>query len=567
MAQVLEYALRLDDAAFAGPVGRSRRGVAGLHGALGGIGRHSAGVNSLASSFTGLAAKVGLVAGVAATVTAAFAGMKRAISGAADFESTKVAFETMIGDANLAGKTLKDLKRLGADTPFEFPEIADAGRKLIAFGESAESVAGTLRRVGDVASGVQAPLGEIAEIYGKARVQGTLFSEDINQLTGRGIPIIQEFAKQLGVSESQVKDLASEGKITFPMLERAFVDLTSASGKFSGMMQKQAGTMNGLWSTLKDNIGELFTTLGQPINDTLKPMLQGAVAMAGQLSTMVSNAIARGQVGEALANALRLGAKTGVNATLDFIETLPARAMNALGTLAEAIAKALVGSFEEARSLLGSFSASTMRFDTTKETSFFKELLKDANAAGAAAGKAKTEVQSLQQAVQADKHASPVDAGGGSGTAGRKRIQGFSRKAAGLKDWGGLDEWYRLQERHMSGPLEGKFKNKAFQDGPIRMPGAREPGSTKAGQSRGFTGLDAFYNNNPGLAPAKPGWQPGNPLSGRTPKVPAPGALKAGEAKAAAAQAAAASGGGELAVITALVKEIAANTAKLKVVT
>ena len=37
-----------------------------------------------------------------------------------------------------------------------------------------------IRDSGDVASGLGIPLGELSEIYGKARVQGTLFAEDLN---------------------------------------------------------------------------------------------------------------------------------------------------------------------------------------------------------------------------------------------------------------------------------------------------------------------------------------------------------------------------------------------------
>src|SRR5690606_32479972 len=99
--------------------------------------------------------------------------------------------------------------------------------------------------------------------YGKARVQGTLFAEDINQLVGRGIPVIQEFAKQLGVSESEVKKLGSEGKITFSMLEQAFVNLTSEGGKFHDMMQRQSETLSGKWSNLTDTAGEFLRTIGE----------------------------------------------------------------------------------------------------------------------------------------------------------------------------------------------------------------------------------------------------------------------------------------------------------------
>lgn len=228
------------------------------------------------------------IAATGAAVAAAgiAAGAFKAVKLAADMETLSVAFKTLIGDAGLATKTLDELKQLGAETPFEFPELADAGRSLIAFGISAGDVTETLRKIGDVSAGVGAPIGEIAEIFGKAKVAGTLFSEDINQLTGRGIPVIQEFAKQLGVSESEVKAMAAAGKITFPMLEKAFGDLTSDGGKFHEMMAAQSKTTNGLFSTLKDTIGEALTEMGKPINDALRPLLGQAIEMVKALIPM-----------------------------------------------------------------------------------------------------------------------------------------------------------------------------------------------------------------------------------------------------------------------------------------
>jgi tape measure domain-containing protein len=228
------------------------------------------------------------IAATGAAVAAAgiAAGAFKAVKLAADMETLSVAFKTLIGDAGLATKTLDELKQLGAETPFEFPELADAGRSLIAFGISAGDVTKTLRKIGDVSAGVGAPIGEIAEIFGKAKVAGTLFSEDINQLTGRGIPVIQEFAKQLGVSESEVKAMAAAGKITFPMLEKAFGDLTSDGGKFHEMMAAQSKTTNGLFSTLKDTIGGALTEMGKPINDALRPLLGQAIEMVKALIPM-----------------------------------------------------------------------------------------------------------------------------------------------------------------------------------------------------------------------------------------------------------------------------------------
>ena len=160
----------------------------------------------------------------------------------------------MLGDADKAGALLKDLSKFAAETPFEFPEIANAGKSLLAFGFTADTIKDNLRRLGDVASSLNIPLGDLTEIYGKARTQGRLFSEDINQLTGRGIPIIAELAKQFNVAESEVKNMVEKGKVGFPELQKAMEAMTNEGGKFAGGMANQSQTLNGLLSTAKDNL-------------------------------------------------------------------------------------------------------------------------------------------------------------------------------------------------------------------------------------------------------------------------------------------------------------------------
>ena len=278
------------------------------------------------ASLTAAGLKVGLGAALAGGGVALAAGMK-AVTSAADFEQTKVAFATLIGDAGKAEQTLAQLRELGAKTPFEFPELADAGRKLIAFGEGSDTVAATLARIGDVSAGVQAPVNEIAELYGKARVQGRLFAEDINQLTGRGIPIIGELAKQFGVSDSEVKKLVESGKVGFPDIERAFIDMTSQGGKFAGMMEAQSKTTNGLFSTLKDTINEVFLTLGTPINDAIRPLVEQAIGLVQKLAPLAAEAGKRvreavmfviaafksGQILDLVASSMKLAFAMGVN--------------------------------------------------------------------------------------------------------------------------------------------------------------------------------------------------------------------------------------------------------------
>ena len=210
-----------------------------------------------AIAFTGIATGIGLV-----------------VQKAANMEQTEVAFTTMLKSAEKAKNMMSELNDFAAKTPYEFEEIAKASKSLLAFGVPAETMKAQLQSIGDIASGVSAPIGQIAEIYGKAKVQGRLFAEDINQLTGRGIPIIQELAKQFKVSDEEVKKLVESGKVGFPNLETAFKSMTSSGGQFENMMKNQSETFNGMMSTMKDSISMTMVAIGQQFLPILKELIE-----------------------------------------------------------------------------------------------------------------------------------------------------------------------------------------------------------------------------------------------------------------------------------------------------
>jgi tape measure domain-containing protein len=226
----------------------------------------STGFNGATQSFGKLVAGMAggtIIAGVISKIKDSAIGLVGALlKQNSSLEQSKVAFGVMLGSAEKADTLLRKLYKFAAETPFESEELLKASKALLAFGSTAESIPEELKSIGDIASAINAPIGEIAELYGKARVQGRLFAQDVNQLTGRGIPIIQEFAKQLGVSESKVKSMVEEGRISFGNLEQAFHDLTSEGGKFKGMMEAQSKTFSGMASTLKDNFSQMLIQVG-----------------------------------------------------------------------------------------------------------------------------------------------------------------------------------------------------------------------------------------------------------------------------------------------------------------
>lgn len=194
---------------------------------------------------------------------------------AAEAQTTAVQFKVLTGSAETAAQVMDNITKFAAATPFESMEIAQAAKQLIAFGGSAGTVIAELRMLGELSAGMNIPLNELAEIYGKARIQGRLFMEDINQLQGRGINVTEQLAKQFG----NVREAVEKGQVNFEHLHNALINMTSEGGRFSGMMTEMSQTFSGQMSTLMDNIKSFGRELGQVI----LPLLTSIVSKSNEL--------------------------------------------------------------------------------------------------------------------------------------------------------------------------------------------------------------------------------------------------------------------------------------------
>lgn len=207
-------------------------------------------VEGFGSTLAGVAKKASIAFGAAAVAATGFA-----VKSAADFEQTRIGLENMLGSADKARDLLSKISKFAAQTPFEFPELAQATRQLVAFGFSAEDAFDTMQQLGDVSAAVGAPINDLAYLMGTLRTQGRAFTIDIRQFAQRGIPIYEYLAKVLGKSEAEISKMIEAGKIGFPEVQKAFEAMTGEGGKFHDTMAKQSKSLSGLFSTLKDNIG------------------------------------------------------------------------------------------------------------------------------------------------------------------------------------------------------------------------------------------------------------------------------------------------------------------------
>ena len=196
-----------------------------------------------------------------------------------EFQQLEVAFETMLGSAEKADALLGQLTRTAATTPFGLEDVAQGAKQLLAYGFEAEKVNETLVRLGDIAAGLSVPLNDLVYLYGTTMAQGRLYTQDLNQFTGRGIPMISELAKQFGVAESKVKELVEAGKVGFPEVQKVIESLTDEGGKFGGLMEAQSKTISGQISNIEDALSMMFNELGQRSEGIINKTLSGVSYM------------------------------------------------------------------------------------------------------------------------------------------------------------------------------------------------------------------------------------------------------------------------------------------------
>lgn len=179
-----------------------------------------------------------------------------------EFQSLEIAFETMLGSKVKAETLMSQLTQTAAKTPFDLQGIANGAKQLLAYGIEAEKVNDTLVRLGNIASGLSLNLNDLVWLYGTTMTQGRLFTQDLRQFMGRGIPLAEELAEQFGVTTDKVGELVTAGKVGFPEVQKAIEAMTNEGGKFYNLMEKQSSSLTGQISNLSDAWDMMLNEIG-----------------------------------------------------------------------------------------------------------------------------------------------------------------------------------------------------------------------------------------------------------------------------------------------------------------
>lgn len=233
------------------------------------------------------------------------------------FQQLEIAFTTMLKSGTQAKGLMDRLIDTAAKTPFDLSGIASSAKQMLAYGSTVDNVVDELVMLGNVASGVGAPLQDIAYLYGTLRTQGRAYTVDIRQFAGRGIPIYEELAKVLGVTKDEVSNLVTEGKVGFAEVEKAFQNMTGKAGTYYNLMQEQSKSLTGMISNMGDAWEQSLNKLGADNQDVFAGAIESATYMAEHLDDILrilkAVAIGYGSVKAAIVlNTLATKGYTGV---------------------------------------------------------------------------------------------------------------------------------------------------------------------------------------------------------------------------------------------------------------
>lgn len=202
---------------------------------------------------------------------------KAGINYNATLETSRIKWETLLGTQEKANKMLKDIEKFAATTPFEKMGVEAMATQLHNAGFEGQAVFDQLTKFGDMAGafGIQADsLQEMVRQYSQVQQAGVAYTEDLNILQDRGIPIFKALAEELNINTADVKKWASEGKISAEVYQKALDNIASG---VEGGMSKQSKSFSGMISTLKDNMSQAAGILAQPIFDKLKQALENVL--------------------------------------------------------------------------------------------------------------------------------------------------------------------------------------------------------------------------------------------------------------------------------------------------
>lgn len=215
-----------------------------------------------------------------------------------NMEQTNIAFEVLLQNADLAKVKIGELQKFADVSPFNTREVFEAGQSLLGFGVDAKALIPIMNMLGDASTGNSNKFKGLVDNYGKLVSAQRANTMDLNQFAIAGVPIWKELEKITGKTGIALRKWVEQNGVSVPMVNQALQNLTSQGGQFFGMMQKQATSTQGIWSTFMSHLESIAVR----VFNKLQPTINELILLADNVLPVVVHAL--GIVANAFGNVL-----------------------------------------------------------------------------------------------------------------------------------------------------------------------------------------------------------------------------------------------------------------------
>lgn len=203
-----------------------------------------------------------------------------------EFQAADTAIQTLLGSKEKADKLMAQVREYAKISPLEFSDVTSATQMMLGFNIEAEKVPRYLQAIGDVSMGDTQRFNSLTLAFSQMTAAGKLMGQDLNQMINAGFNPLQIMAEKTGKSIATLKDEMSKGAISAEMVQQAFIDATSAGGKFFGMSENASKTINGQLSMMQDAMDSVFNELGQKSEGVIMGSIQMTTSLIENYETI-----------------------------------------------------------------------------------------------------------------------------------------------------------------------------------------------------------------------------------------------------------------------------------------
>ena len=202
-----------------------------------------------------------------------------------EFQSMQTAIETMVGK-DMAGQLIPQIKELAKISPLTMSDMVGAEKMMLGFNIQAEDTIKYLKAISDISMGESSKFNSLTLAFSQISAAGKLMGQDLNQMINAGFNPLQIISEKTGKSIATLKDEMSKGAISAEMVQQAFIDATSAGGKFYNMSENASKTINGQLSMMQDALDNAFNEMGQKSEGVIMKGIQMTTSLIQNYETV-----------------------------------------------------------------------------------------------------------------------------------------------------------------------------------------------------------------------------------------------------------------------------------------